>query len=128
MRSVGLTVLAACTGLLIAVPLPAHHGVGMFDQEHSISLKGTVTEFDFVNPHVEIYFDVKDDKGNVSKWAAESGSPNLMRRNGWNRNTLKPGDQVTFVGHPMRNGAKGMRLEKVILPNGQEILPEKTMD
>ena len=128
MRNRGFAVLAALGFLISAAPLFAHHGVGVFDQEHSISVKGTVTEFAFVNPHVEIYFDAKDDKGNVEKWVAESGSPNLMRRSGWSKVTLKPGDQVTFVGYPARKGVKGMRLEKIVLPNGQDLLPEKTMD
>ena len=116
-------------GLLIAAaPLFAHHGVNMFEQDRTVSIKGTITQFDFVNPHVEIYFEAKDDKGNVAKWMVESGSPNLMRRSGWNRATLKPGEEVTFVGHPGKNGAKTMRLLKVVRPNGEEILPEKTMD
>ena len=122
----GLAFVAAL--LFAASPLDAHHGVGMFDASRSISVTGTITQFEFANPHVEIYFDAKDEKGNIAKWAAESGSPNLMRRNGWNRVTLKPGDQVTVVGHPARNGAKSMRLEKIIFSNGQELLPEKTMD
>ena len=124
-----LAAFAAGLGLLLATsPLLAHHGAGMYDPDRSVSVKGNITEFEFANPHVLIYFDAKDDKGNVAKWTAEGGSPNLMRRSGWNRATLKPGDPVTVVGHPARNGAKSMRLEKIILPNGQEILPEKTMD
>jgi hypothetical protein len=129
MKNKVISVLSLVVGLLLAAtPLVAHHGVGLFEQDRSISIKGTITQFDFVNPHVEIYFEAKDDKGNVVKWMVESGSPNLMRRSGWNKNTLKPGEEVTFVGRPGRNGAKAMRLLKVVRSNGEEILPEKTMD
>lgn len=129
MKSNGTCIFALVAGVLLAVsPLAAHHGVGLFEQGKTVSIKGTITEFDFVNPHVEIYCDVKDDKGNVSKWMIESGSPNLMRRSGWNRTTLKPGEEATFVGRPGKNGAKALRLIKVVRPNGEEILPEKTMD
>ena len=129
MKNKRFSVLAVAAGLLLAAaPVFAHHGVGLFEQDRSISIKGTITQFDFVNPHVEIYFEAKDDKGNVTKWMAESGSPNLMRRSGWNKTTLKPGEEVTFVGRPGKNGAKAIRLLKVVRPNGEEILPEKTMD
>ena len=86
-----------------------------------VTLKGTVTSFDWTNPHSYVYLDVKDDKGNVEKWTSEGGSPLMLTRYGWNRNIIKKGDQVTVSGHPAKDGSKFMRLEKLVLPNGQEL-------
>jgi len=72
-----------------------------------------------------IYADAKDDKGNVQKWAIETrGGPNALSRAGWTKDTLKPGDEVTFTGHPAKNGTSSMRLAKVTLANGKELEPE----
>jgi hypothetical protein len=111
--------------LLVGFPAHAHHGASMFDMEHLITVKGTVTSFDWINPHSMIYADVKDDKGDVQKWAIETrGGPNVLTRAGWTKDTLKPGDEVTFTGHPARNGSSNMRLAKVTLANGKEMEPE----
>ncbi len=129
MRKRVWVVLAACFGLLVATgPLFAHHGTGMFDYQRSVNVKGTITQFDFVNPHVGIRFESKDDKGNVERWIAEAGSPNMMHRNGWNKASLKPGDQVTVTGHPARDGSKSMRLEKIVFPDGRQLLPDPPLD
>jgi hypothetical protein len=111
--------------LLVCLPAYAHHGASMFDMEHLITVKGTVTSFEWINPHSMIYADVKDDKGNVQKWAIETrGGPNALSRAGWTKDTLKPGDEVTFTGHPAKNGTSNMRLTKVTLANGKEMEPE----
>jgi len=118
--------LVAVLALLLAsIPAYAHHGASMFDMEHLITVKGTVTSFEWINPHSMIYADVKDDKGNVQKWAIETrGGPNALTRAGWAKDTLKPGDEVTFTGHPAKNGTSNMRLAKVTLANGKEMEPE----
>ena len=113
--------------VLVASVLPvyAHHGASMFDMEHVITVKGTVTSFDWANPHAMIYADVRDDKGNVQKWAIETrGGPNALTRAGWTKDSVKPGDEVTFVGHPAKNGSNGMRLAKIVFANGQELNPD----
>lgn len=118
------SILAATTALLLVSGASfAHHGMGTYDLQRRITLKGTVTTFDFTNPHVLLHLDVKDDKGTVVKWVAETGSPNMMRRGGWNKNTLKPGDQITISGQPAKNGSPTMRFLKVVLSNGQELDP-----
>src|SRR6266849_6413320 len=118
--------LVAVVALLLAgLPAYAHHGASMFDMEHLITVKGTVTSFECINPHSMIYADVKDDKGNVQKCAIETrGGPNALTRAGWTKETLKPGDEVTFTGHPAKNGTTNMRLAKVTLANGKEMEPE----
>ena len=101
----------------------AHHGVAAYDMTKLITVKGTVTDFQFINPHVEMYFnvDVKGDKGKVEKWIAEANSPNVLVRAGWNKNIVKPGDQITAVGYRAKNGSTTMRLHQIVLPSGQEL-------
>jgi hypothetical protein len=87
-------------------------------------VKGTVTSFDWANPHVMIYADVIGGKGEVQKWSVETrGGPNVLSRAGWTKNTIKVGEQVTLVGHPNKSGSPNMRLEKVIFDNGMELSP-----
>jgi hypothetical protein len=107
------------------MPASAHHGNSAYDEERTITLTGTVTEFAFVNPHTQVFLDVKDDKGNVTHWAVESQSPGIMHRNGWTRNTLKPGDRISITLNPANNGApvgfSGKTTGKVVLPDGTEM-------
>jgi hypothetical protein len=111
--------------LLVLVPVSAHHGASMFDMAHSITVKGVVTSFEWSNPHAMILADVRDEKGNVQKWAVEiRGGPNVLTKAGWNKNSLKAGDQVALTGHPAKDGTNSMRLAKVVFANGQELNPE----
>lgn len=110
-------------GLLAAyVPMWAHHGNSAYDEEHWITISGTVTEFVWSNPHCEIFMDVKDDKGAVANWSIESQSPGILRRNSWTRNSVKPGDQIAITLAPAKNGApvgfSGNKMGKVIFPDG----------
>ena len=115
---------AGLSGLLIlSVSLFAHHGTSMYDVEHVTVVKGTVTSYEFVNPHVILQFDVKKGSDTIEKWTAESGSPNMMRRNGWSAKSMKPGDQVTVSGNRAKTGSFTMRLTRVVLPSGQELIP-----
>jgi hypothetical protein len=103
----------------------AHHGASEWDMQHSISVKGTVTDFDWSNPHAMIFFDAKNGSDRVQKWSVEiRGGPNVLARAGWKKDTLKPGDQLTFIGHPAKDRTNRMRLEKILLPNGQELSPD----
>ena len=99
----------------------AHHSWSGYDMSNLVTVKGTVTEFDWGNPHMWIYFEAKDDKGNVEKWSAGGPGPNRLANTGWDKDTLKVGDQITFVGHRLKDGTFGMRLEKVVLPDGREL-------
>jgi hypothetical protein len=100
----------------------AHHGfVSWFDMSKSTTVKGTVTSYDWTNPHAYIYFDVKDEKGAVEKWSAELGALGMLARAGWSRNTLKPGDEITATGNRAKDGKPIMHLDKIILANGQEL-------
>jgi len=91
--------------LAVCGSLSAHHGNSAYDEKHPITIMGTVTEFVWSNPHCQIYLDGKDDKGNVAKWAVESQSPGILHRNGWNKDSIMPGDQISITLAPARNGA-----------------------
>jgi hypothetical protein len=116
------TVLIAAF-LLACGPVWAHHGNSAYDEEHSITLTGTVTEFVWANPHCQFFVDVKDDKGGVVNWAIESQSPGIMRRNNWTRTSLKPGDQITVTLNAAKNkapvGFSGNQSGKVVFSDGR---------
>ena len=122
MRSRLLPLIALAVGHLMAAgPLFAHHGTAAYDTTKTVTVSGTVTEFKFVNPHVLIYWEVKDDMGNVVRWTGERSGPNSMARNaGWSPKTIKPGDQVTISGRQSKNGSPTMAVSKIIL-NGKEL-------
>jgi hypothetical protein len=118
-------VITALALLLVSVPVYGHHGASMFDMVRLITVKGTVTSFEWSNPHAMIFADVKDGQGNVQKWAIETrGGPNALTRAGWSKDTVKPGDEAAFTGHPAKNGTNNMRLAKLVLANGKELEPE----
>jgi hypothetical protein len=107
--------------LLVCGASLAHHGNASFDTEHSVTLKATITSFVWTNPHSQIYFDVKDEKGRVTHWSCEAAQPALLHRGGWTRNSLKPGDHVTIVAHVAKSGAPVAYLQKIILADGEEL-------
>jgi hypothetical protein len=106
--------------LLISFPLSAHHSGSAFDLEHPVTLKGTVANFEWSNPHVFISLDVKDDKGEVEQWRVEANSPNMLTRVGWKKEMIKEGDQLAVTGFLAKTGRKIMRLHSVTLANGQQ--------
>jgi hypothetical protein len=107
---------------LISVPVLAHHGASEYDMTKIVTLRATVTELQYVNPHTLLTFTVKDDNGKAMEWQGELPSPNLLSRRGWSRSTLKPGDEVTVIGAPAKNGVKGMQVKKLVFPDGHELL------
>ena len=103
--------------------ISAHHGTAGYDMEKSLTLKGVVLSYEFINPHAEIRIAVADENGHTVEWLAETNNPNRLVRRGWNRNTLKPGDTITITGNPVKSGAHDLRLTKVVLANGTELDP-----
>jgi hypothetical protein len=101
----------------------AHHGSAAYDMTKTITLKGVVTSYDFVNPHAEIRVDVTDSNGHTVNWIAETNNPGRLVRRGWGRNTLKPGDVITMEGNQVKSGNPDLRLTKVVLADGTELDP-----
>lgn len=121
MKKLALCLATMVSAVSISAPLLAHHGEANYDTEKTISVKGTVTDFEFVNPHVQISLDVKNEKGEIEKWIGEARSPAMLSRyGGWDKNTIKVGDVITFYGHRTRNGTPFMRLEKIVMADGKE--------
>ena len=114
----------ALLGLSIfAGTLSAHHGRGAtYDMKKRVTLKGTVSRVDWRNPHVVIYMDVKDDGGKVVTWGFENAGVSQLAQEGYNRNTLKIGQEVTAVVNPAANGNPTAIVVKVILGDGSEIM------
>jgi hypothetical protein len=119
-RFLFLFVLAS--GLILASkPAFAHHSTAEFDMTAMTTVKGTVTQFEWSNPHAYIHIEAKDDKGNVVEWTAELASLGMLSRINWRRDTVKPGDGITIYGNPAKNGKTLMRLDKITFANGQEL-------
>jgi len=108
--------------LLLCVPAFAHHGGAAYDQDHPITLTGTVKDFHFIQPHPLIAIEVKDAQGGTTEWSVEMTAPNHLVRYGWNGKKLKPGDQITVTGLPSKNGLKILNLRKISWATG-EVIP-----
>jgi Family of unknown function (DUF6152) len=116
------TLTRAFLGLVaISVPVFAHHGGAAYDTAKKMTLKVTVTEWVWSNPHCFLKFDAKDDKGNVVHWVTETSNPSDMVNLGWSKDTFKPGDQVTVTFTPVKNGNLVGRVQEVVLANGQTL-------
>ena len=127
MKKFGVSALLAVAVFAVTAPVFAHHGfAGRYDEDHPYTVQGTVLELQFMNPHSIIIFEAKDEKGKVERWQAELGSANqLHMADGWDKNTLKPGDKITITGPRAKNGAPDMNLshESLIVrtDNGQKL-------
>jgi hypothetical protein len=109
--------------LALAVPLAisawAHHSFTMFDTNKVITITGTVTEFQWTNPHSYIEIDVPDEGGAVKHWSIEMGSPSILQQSGWKFSSLKKGDKATLTINPLKTGLAGGFLNQATLPNGK---------
>ena len=114
-------VAVAIAFVLISFPLWAHHGNAAFDDSKKITVKATVTEWFWANPHCFLKFDAKDDSGNVVHWVAETSNPPDMINRGWSRKSFKPGDEVTVTMTTVRFGQPIGRIQQVVLANGQTL-------
>jgi hypothetical protein len=122
-----LRVLALVVGpLIVSGPLFAHHGNASFDSGKSITMKGTVTQWIWSNPHCLLRYDVKDEKGEVVHWIAETQAPITMTPDGWKQQSFKPGDEITITVEPMKSGRPAGRIELVVLPDGSKLKGQTT--
>lgn len=115
--------LAAIAVFAVSFPVFAHHGASDYDTTQTTTVKGgTVTRFDFVNPHIEIYWDSKNASGTVEHWRAEGTTPNILFRNGWTKESLTAGTELQSVeGNRCKSGDSCMRLKRIVRADGTEL-------
>jgi hypothetical protein len=113
---------AFCLALLLSGSIASgHHSFAGFDMTKTVTLTGTVKQFQWMNPHSWIQVIVNDDKGNPVEWSIEMSSPTSLLRRGWKPKTLKPGDKVTVVAHPLQNGQSGGSFVSATLADGTQL-------
>ena len=113
--------LAAFSLLFMTGSVSAHHSTAMYDNEHPITVTGSVKKFDWTNPHAFIYLEVKNEKGNIVEWEVEMMSLNHLRGYGWTSKTVKAGDMISCTGSPAKSGAPSMISNRMKLADGREI-------
>ena len=114
--------IAVVTAVLLGgSALVAHHGGNLYDTTKAVMLKGTITKFEWGTPHNQIYFDAKNDKGEVQHWVASTEPAPVMLERGWTRRSLKGGDEVTVYIFAAKNGATVGNLQKIVLADGKEL-------
>lgn len=122
MKRIFLALLACAAGVSIfSLPSFAHHGYAAYDTDKQVTIKGTVTQWFWANPHCVLQLDVTDASGQVIHWSAETETPTTMNRMGWTRDSIKPGDQVTVTVLPVKNGKPIGRIVEVDLANGKKL-------
>jgi hypothetical protein len=123
MRTFGI-LAGACGALIVslAIPAGAHHSFAAeFDANQPVTLRGTVTKMEWINPHSWIHLDVKNPDGTVSKWMIEGGTPNTLTRRGFTKDSLKAGTEITVEGYRAKNGALRANGADLILPDGRRL-------
>ena len=123
-------ILAACVGLLlVAVPVVAHHSFAAeFDASQSVTVKGTVVKMDWVNPHSHLSFDVKAEDGSIQHWSAECLPPNGLYRQGWRKDAVKAGDEISVTGFKAKDGSNYMWASSVSTADGRRLFVGRPED
>jgi hypothetical protein len=114
-----LGAVAVSLAIMVARPVHAHHSFAMFDNEHQIKITGTVTKFDWQNPHIYIFATGGEAGKEAKAWTIEGASPGILNRIGWKFNIVKVGDKVTMIIAPLRSGDPGGLLKEITLPDGR---------
>lgn len=122
MKNRVVPVLLLVVGLLmVSSPMFTHHSNAVVDKDKLITVTGVVTKFAFVNPHVAVYWEGQDAKGNVTEWYASGAGPRALAEVGWNNKTFKAGERILIQGHPLRDGRPIMAFRALYRCNGEGI-------
>lgn len=116
--------IVCMAGLMIAAALPlmAHHSFAAeYDGNAKLTLKGTIAKIDWMNPHIWIYIDAKDDAGKTTRWQCEGGPPNSLTRNGWTKDAVKTGDEVMIDGFRAKDGTNTCNARSIKMPDGRTV-------
>lgn len=117
-----LAAIVLAATFLLSVPLVfAHHGLARFDTTHIVTMQGTITKLDWINPHAYVYADITDQHGKTANWMLECGSLGMLTRFGWTPDVVKHGDKVTVHGFLAKDGSPYMALQKIDLPTGKSL-------
>jgi len=122
-----LLTTAALATLAYAIAAPAHHGRASYSDE-IVTLEATVTEFRFVNPHVQIYFDITNEAGEIEHWQGELTAPNRLARAGWTKSTFQPGDRLRITGEAARNDGHSVAIREIINADGESLPLRESLD
>src|SRR5690349_17603719 len=117
LTGIALAGIAMC----LAAPTLAHHSFAMFDRDKNVTMSGTVTEFEWTNPHVWIHMSVPDQTGKAAVWSFEMQAIQADTAGGWRSDSVKPGDKVSIEFHPLKDGSRGGQLMSATLANGQHL-------
>ena len=118
---------AALSALAYTAASQAHHGRASYSNDR-VTLKATVTEFKFINPHVQIYFDITNDAGEIEHWQGELTAPNKLARAGWTKSTFRPGDQLQITGRAARNDGHSVAIDEVLTADGESLPVFESLD
>ena len=122
LRILGFLAAALFAGVAATVPVGAHHSFAAeFDAKQPVTLKGTVTRMEWINPHTWMHLDVKNADGTVTEWLIEGGTPNTLVRRGFTKTSLQPGTEITVEGFRAKNGANRANGADLILPDGRRL-------
>lgn len=114
-----IVIAALAVSAMLPTSLAAHHSYAMFDHSKEVTLKGTVKEWQWTSPHTWLYLLVPNGKGEPLRYSIEGGNPGLLRRQGFEKGSMSPGDKVTVYMSPLKSGDKGGAINAVQLPNGK---------
>jgi hypothetical protein len=120
MKALGVSAFVVLALVSAALPLSAHHSWPV-SYDKLVTVKGTLLQFTWANPHPMMTLEVQTNDGRTEKWQVGGPAINRMEANGWNKTTVKPGDMITGIGYQFGDGQKIVRLERVVLPNGKEL-------
>jgi hypothetical protein len=107
--------------MMTAGPVMGHHSFAMFDYNKDVTITGVVKELRWLNPHIHLLVNVPDGKGGVVEWDIEGGTPGNLRRNGWSKDIVKPGEKISVLIHPMKDGSNGGQLLKAMRADGSPV-------